>query len=472
MKVKELILWVCAATLPRAVLAAGRFLWYDESYTGLLASQPLPALLAGTAADVHPPLYYLLVMPLAHLASLGAPEWIIRIPSILAGALSVYLAYKLGPALGFNSALSRALVIVTAIAPAQIWYGSEARQYALLTVLYMAAALAVTRRRWGWFTLGVIAMAYTHNYGLFYAASLALLGLNRNPRDIWRIARAAGLSAAAWLPWGAVLAGQISEIDGRYWLEPIGHGPIVTALVVLLAGFDLPNALMLPAGALGITLLMIALFKRPPLALLAMSILPMGLAALASYFVTNLWLFRGLIPAQPFLAALALWPILQAWQSRPARAFGLALVLPVLIGGLAFQTQTGLSHEHDSAAAALEVIRAEWQPGDILVHMTDGSAVHLGLKASDLPQVKLRDCAHTPGALTLETRAALGILEINIEDLQRVAGRVWLASGVGVNTPDCMREETAALVGDSQPVYAHPFKDYFVDEIYIVDFGN
>ena len=47
--------------------------WYDENFTILLARLPLDRLLQATAGDVHPPLWYLICWPLAHLPS--QPLW-------------------------------------------------------------------------------------------------------------------------------------------------------------------------------------------------------------------------------------------------------------------------------------------------------------------------------------------------------------------------------------------------------------
>jgi hypothetical protein len=474
MKTKELLLWMLSGFGLRLSLVVGRFLWYDESFTGLLARQPLAGLLTGTGADVHPPLYYLLIWPIQHLVdAVSLPGWVIRLPSLLAGVAAIWLMSKAAPALGLDERLSRVLVAVTAITPPQIWYSSEARQYALLTALFLAAAWAMGRRRWGWFTIAAIALVYTHNYGMFYSAALALFGLMRNWRDWSKVIRAALITFATWLPWGTVLAWQIARIDGSYWLEPISQGPITTTLVVLLAGFDMKGPALIAAGGLGITLLMISVTRRPPLGLWAMAVLPPVLAGLASATVTNLWLFRALTPAQPFMVGMALWPFIRSWENKTARWLAVAMIAPVLIGGLITQQQTGLSKENDSAAAAIAVIRAEWQPGDLLVHMTDGSAVHLGLKAPDLPQVKLTDCDRIPGGLTDISRRAMGIVEV--DDLEQYRGqykRIWLASGIGINSPVCMIDQTAALVGDAEPVYQFPFADYFVDEIYLVDLSN
>ena len=58
-------------------------LWHDEAITVLLAQKPIRELIPITAADVHPPLYYLLVKPFLWL---GKNELLARLPSALWGA--------------------------------------------------------------------------------------------------------------------------------------------------------------------------------------------------------------------------------------------------------------------------------------------------------------------------------------------------------------------------------------------------
>ena len=43
------------------MLCTGRDIWYDELFTMEFASRPVSELIRLTAADVHPPLYYILV---------------------------------------------------------------------------------------------------------------------------------------------------------------------------------------------------------------------------------------------------------------------------------------------------------------------------------------------------------------------------------------------------------------------------
>ncbi|MBM3134684.1 MAG: hypothetical protein FJZ89_05220, partial [Chloroflexi bacterium] len=54
-----------AITLLALGLRLGRLtfqpLWWDEGTSVYFASQPLPDLTAATAADIHPPFYYLLL---------------------------------------------------------------------------------------------------------------------------------------------------------------------------------------------------------------------------------------------------------------------------------------------------------------------------------------------------------------------------------------------------------------------------
>ena len=88
------------------------------------------------------PLFFIALRP--WLAAAGHSELALRFPSVLAGALSIPLLYVLVARLaGRRVALVAALLMATA--PYGVWYGQEAKMYALLTVLVPATLLAITQ---------------------------------------------------------------------------------------------------------------------------------------------------------------------------------------------------------------------------------------------------------------------------------------------------------------------------------------
>jgi len=76
-------------------------LWYDENFTYILARLPLDRMIAATAGDVHPPLWYLIEWAMYHLLP-QLPAWAIRLPALTCSLLSLMMFYLLCEALHIN----------------------------------------------------------------------------------------------------------------------------------------------------------------------------------------------------------------------------------------------------------------------------------------------------------------------------------------------------------------------------------
>lgn len=118
----------------------GQSFWNDEGNSARLSERSIPLIIEGTAGDIHPPLYYLLLNQWRKLA--GDSEFGLRSFSLFAGLLTVPLTFVLGE--GIHAVVQersgrkkrRFLGIIAAallaINPAMIYYSQEARMYALL----------------------------------------------------------------------------------------------------------------------------------------------------------------------------------------------------------------------------------------------------------------------------------------------------------------------------------------------------
>ena len=84
-----LILLTAGALALRLLALGSKSLLTDEASSYYFSQLPISTLLWGLC-DPHPPGYYLL---LRGVATLGASEWWLRLPSALAGALSVPLTW-------------------------------------------------------------------------------------------------------------------------------------------------------------------------------------------------------------------------------------------------------------------------------------------------------------------------------------------------------------------------------------------
>ncbi len=216
-------------------------LWLDETLSWRLQSFPLGLLLerTGSAATVHPPLYFVILH--VWTPCFGDSHFALRLPSVLFGVLSVLAIYPLTrdlAAMSFRGAdaaarsrsaglLASALV---AISPYHIHAAHQARPYTLgillaivSTWLLLLALRARTPRRivtaWLLYALSVLGFLYTHHLGLFsvlaqglFAAAI-LFPIRRSaaaaaaePAMWYRLARRWALVAAAvvivgYLPW-------------------------------------------------------------------------------------------------------------------------------------------------------------------------------------------------------------------------------------------------------------------------------
>ncbi|MBN1995315.1 MAG: glycosyltransferase family 39 protein [Anaerolineae bacterium] len=217
-----LITWV--AFLVRAINLATQSLWRDEVDAIHFSSWPLPELIAGLFRAGHNgPLFFLLLRPWRALTS--DTEFALRYPAALLGTLAVPLGFILSRQLGLSRVVGLLGGLLLATSPYLVWYGQEAKMYALLLVLVTLALTAylkaltgarlpppLPQQKWLWWVVFVTATTlsyYTHIlsplmlavYGvivIFYHAhwrqhwrgwliSMALLTLPYLPLALWQI---------------------------------------------------------------------------------------------------------------------------------------------------------------------------------------------------------------------------------------------------------------------------------------------
>ncbi|MFH1085253.1 MAG: glycosyltransferase family 39 protein, partial [Chloroflexota bacterium] len=191
---------------------AAESLWLDEATSLMLARMPVSELIAWTALDIHPPLYYTL---LHYWILLGESEAAVRGLSALAGVLTVPVIYGLGCA-WFGRRVGLIAAALLAVNPYHVWYSQEARMYALVALLMGAAVLAAfclweDGAWWAWagHVIATAAAWYTHYYAVFgillvnlmFAYLLARRRVGRRLLWRWLAAQAVILLLfARWLP--------------------------------------------------------------------------------------------------------------------------------------------------------------------------------------------------------------------------------------------------------------------------------
>jgi 4-amino-4-deoxy-L-arabinose transferase-like glycosyltransferase len=145
-------------------------LWLDEATTFSLSSGTFGQIFQATSGDVHPPLYYYLV----HFFLLaGDSEFMVRLPSMLLGVLSIPLIYLVTTRL-FSQKEGLISSFLLSISLMHIFYSQEARMYSMLAFLTLASlyffyyAIETNKKEaWILFVLFTIMNIYTHYFGFF-----------------------------------------------------------------------------------------------------------------------------------------------------------------------------------------------------------------------------------------------------------------------------------------------------------------
>ena len=454
-------------------------LWYDENFSLVVARLPWAQFWQAILGDVHPPLYYLIIRPIAQLTSI---PWLIRLPSVIFSLAALWLAWKIF--LRWASIPVRvqtAALILMAILPTQLWFAQEARMYALLEFLVMLGFYAFQRQRWQLLTLANILLLYTQNYGLFYMAIFGLLVLLSWR---WKALPAFIIPIICWSPWIYVLLGQMHNIQGKYWITAVFTSPasLLNLFPQLFFGASMPGQMVVFGWLLLFAALILGsayLIKERPrhwLTYLLMSFGPMVLAIIASLLWQPVMLYRPLLGSASFLCLLVCWP-LGIFDSIPLtlrKSLYLAIfILPVLVSNLIGYYVYAPQLKGVEINEALAYVRAHWQPGDLIVHTGDGSMVNILPYAADLPQVRIIDCESAIGSLSDQTRKALGVEQITIDELaNRVIadkGRAWFFAQQTPLDPPCLKDQLWPVIGDTKPTFVIDDNEYISSGVWLLE---
>ena len=112
-------------------------LWWDEGYSMFFATRDFGTMLARTAVDIHPPLYYALLQIWIALAGTG--EDAVRLLSVVIGVATIPLIYALAHKLFGNRRVALIAALLLALSPFHIYYSQEVRMYGLVTLLCLAS---------------------------------------------------------------------------------------------------------------------------------------------------------------------------------------------------------------------------------------------------------------------------------------------------------------------------------------------
>lgn len=227
----------------RAYALGAESLWVDEIFTTRVVLDYGPAyiLFRLPIQDPHPPLYYESLWLWTRATGVSATS--VRALSALFGVASIPLVYAVADRL-YDRRVGLVAALFFAVSPFYVWYGREARMYALLTLLALASMYVMIawlagddgRRGNRWTYAAVtIGLVYTHAFGalLVFAQNVyVLFGLDEDTDEEWygEWVRMQGVVGVASIPWFYNLLGGMFG-SGRFegnvaWIPGVSPGDL------------------------------------------------------------------------------------------------------------------------------------------------------------------------------------------------------------------------------------------------------
>jgi hypothetical protein len=302
-----------------------RPLWTDEAKLALsIGRRDLIGLLQPLDYNQVAPVLYLWLLKAAT-SVLGMHEWVLRLPSLVAGVLMLAVVWLLAREL-LSDVGTLVTVLVTATAPLLIAYNAEAKPYeidALVTAILLLLALRAYDngdKRWRW-TLGVsgliaigISLPSLFVLGGISGALLFVEWRNRNwirltTTLLWGIAWLTAFFLQRHLIYSDVTTGKIMQLFWRGVMIRIGDPGWVSRLInsvrsIALTGTDPGWPFLRFFAPITTVVATLTIWKRSGSFVALMLALPPCLALLASG--VGIWPIEGRL-------ALFLTPIAFVW---------------------------------------------------------------------------------------------------------------------------------------------------------------
>ena len=229
---KNGILWISAAFFFAVYLSLcfNDNVWTDEAFTIELLRENFGGIILGTAADVHPPLYYLIAK--CFTLVFGSSLMTLKIISILPMMLCMtWGAFWIKRLFGFRAALL--FNILLAVIPCTMEYAVQLRMYSwaifFITLMGLWAYEACMEGRITCFAgvvLTSVAAAYTHYFAfvsaiLIYGFLFLALAFTRQGRGLLKWLGSVVISLVLYLPWLPYMELQVKGVSRNYWIEEI-----------------------------------------------------------------------------------------------------------------------------------------------------------------------------------------------------------------------------------------------------------
>jgi 4-amino-4-deoxy-L-arabinose transferase-like glycosyltransferase len=374
-------------------LAVPRGIWLDEAISIHQARLSLHDLFVNLYnGDRQPPFYHLTLWLTIRI--FGDGEFAVRLPSLIAGTLTIPVLYELGREL-YDRRTGLLAAAFATISPLLIWYSQEVRMYEFIALFGLLALLTQLRAirngtmlNWAAYILATAALLWSHYFGLLliavqqvifvavlvhrkrsgepikplalgFAYSAAVLAMQLVPLLVFAHHQFEVTSGAAGSPSGSYdylsFYSVLSNMAWTLW----GYQPDATTVLL---------SALWPLFLLGSLVLMGRGGSRQTTGLAAAAIALVGLLIFVSLFDRSLFEVRNFLILVP-LVLLLVARLITGWIRQPrARllvAGGIALTLLI---GLADQQLNKANPRLYDFRGAIQAIEANAGPGALVLY--------------------------------------------------------------------------------------------------------
>lgn len=342
--------------------AFGDDIWYDEVFSMRFADSSVRELIELTAADVHPPLYYLYLKAIVGIGTFFTKGMyavrIAKLASVIPWIVLLVIAviyirrrYGLFVMGGF-------LMMITCMPQISNYY-VEIRMYSLAMMFVTVAALTAleivlygnTWLRWIIFFIAGILTAYTQYYaliaivGIYIALFIALCIKKSEIKSRHKSQRfviyCAVVSVAMYIPWLPTVLRQIAAVKSNYWIEPLtirslaGCAKYIFLPMATSVSADYTAAgIMLAATAAIAVMWLVTKPAREDVITAVILLLPIVVVILTGYVLsiigTPIFVYRYMIPA---VAILWLELVIMLDKASP-RQWSAVIIVAYLFGAV------------------------------------------------------------------------------------------------------------------------------------------
>jgi hypothetical protein len=387
--------------LPLFILALGAILriatvgassiWYDESVTLYRSTLPFMQIYTNptdNSGTLILDLCMRLLMPISH------SLWLLRMPSLLAALLSLFLVWKIMRTLDFSLRQQVWACVFVTFLPGLLWLSNDARAYSILSCVFLAAIYFAIEGRLLGLTACLGLFIYCHNIGPAYAFAAWLIALYLRP---WKAQRLIFSGCMAWLAWipGILHLLLINvHIFGimQPWMPVITLNWFVNSAVVALfvSRVNWFNLAIFLIMLISLGLFWSRTWKcRPRNTLLIASLVPLLFLLGVGAAWNNVINYRTIAPTvTPFLLFLS-------WEFGHTPA---TLYRSICAGAWTILLVAGLLLWHPAARGGhidqvARTIRSQWRIGDLIIYQASVIELPFSYYLSDLPHFEYRGIA-------------------------------------------------------------------------------